>query len=159
MALGVAGLVAAIVVINVAPNNDPHGVGYVIAVGGTSFGGVAVYAGMCGLLRSIRMRFHLEREAWVTRRASYRIAPMGPNGQPALLIRADELDSEAVCSVSATVWRYRLLPQGPDVALLVAGNPHRWSVIAPTDVSVLLVARRPMLPFWSKKLRQYATAW
>jgi hypothetical protein len=55
------------------------------------------------------MRRVLAQEPWTPRIAHYRIAPFGANGQPALLFESDEKRLEAVCSVSATVWRYRQL--------------------------------------------------
>jgi hypothetical protein len=36
------------------------------------------------------------------------------------------------------------------------GSPRRWSVIAPPDLRVLLVAKRPWTPSWGRKLRDIA---
>lgn len=157
--IGCAAVIAAGVIIGTAPSENPSGVAGTLAIAGIALGGVAAGFGVGGLLRSIRMKWHLKREAWTTRRASYRIAPMGANGQPALLVKAEDHHDEAVCAVPATVWRYRRLTQGPDISLLVVGNPRRWAVIAPPDVGVLLCAKRPWVPFWGKALRRYATNW
>lgn len=98
----------------------------------------------------------LRRHPWSHRRATYRIAPPGANGQPALVLKADNDAPEAVCSVPATVWRYRELDQGSDIELLVVGNPRWWSVVAPPDLRIVLVAKRPLMPFWGRQLRKYA---
>ncbi len=154
--LGFAGLVVATVVFSTSPDADPDGAPGLVALVGISWGGLALGVGLWGLLRSLRMGYLLGREPWARRRARYRIAPLGRNGQPALLIKPDENGSEAVCSVSATVWGYRQLDEGSDIPLLVVGNPRRWSVVAPPDVRLLLVAKRPWLPLWGRKLRKYA---
>jgi hypothetical protein len=156
-ALGFTGLVVATVVIGAAPGDDPKGLGGMVALIAIVCGGQAFTVGLWTLLRSLRMSVVLKRQAWTERRATYRIAPFGGNGQPALLVKADWYGSEAVCSVSATVWRYRQLEQGDDIALLVAGDPRRWAVVSQPDVHVLLVVKRPWMPFWSRKLRRYAT--
>lgn len=158
VSFGLSGLVVATVVIGAAPDGDPKGVGGAIAFVGMGIGGVAFAAGVLGLWRSTRMRWMLHRHGWIERRAMYRIAPLGANGQPALLIKADDFGGEAVCSVPATVWRYRQLEQGRDILLLVVGNPRRWSVVAPHDQHILLVAKRPWIPLWGRQLRKYATA-
>jgi hypothetical protein len=149
-------LVAATIVIGSAPDGDPKGVAHVVALFGISLGGLAFFTGVSTLLRSLHMGALLKRTAWTERRAAYRIAPIGANGQPALVIKEDGSGGEAVCSVSATVGRYRQLEEGPDIPLLVVGDPRRWSVIAPPDLHVLLVARRPWMPFWGRKLRGIA---
>lgn len=154
--LGFGGLVAAMIVIGAARDGDPKGVAHVVALFGISWGGLAFFTGVSTLLRSLRMGALFKLTAWTERRAAYRIAPFGANGQPALVIKEDGSGGEAVCSVSATVWRYQQLEEGPDIPLLVVGNPRRWSVIAPPDLHVLLVAKRPWLPFWGRKLREYA---
>ena len=154
--LGFSGLVTATIVIGSAPAGDPKGVARVVAVFGISWGGLAFFTGMSTLLRSHRMSALFKRSAWTERRAAYRIAPIGVNGQPALVIKEDGSGGEAVCSISATAGRYQHLDQGPDIPLLVVGNPMRWSVIAPPELHVLLVAKRPWMPFWRRKLREYA---
>lgn len=151
-------MVATTIVIDSAPDGDPKGITGTVAVFGISCGGLAFGTGVWTLLRSVRMGALFKRTAWTQRRAAYRIAPIGANGQPALVIKEDGSGSEAVCSISATVWRSRQLEQGQDIEHLVAGNPKRWSVIAPPDVHVLLVAKRPWAPFWGRKLRSYAIA-
>jgi hypothetical protein len=154
--LGFSGLVMATIVIGSAPDGDPKGVANVVALLGISWGGLAFFMGMSTLVRSCRMSALFKRTAWTQRRAAYRIAPIGGNGQPALVIKEDGSGGEAVCSVSATAGRYHQLEQGPDIPLLVVGNPRRWSVIAPPELHVLLVAKRPWMPFWGRKLREYA---
>jgi hypothetical protein len=154
--LGLGGLVVATIVIGSAPDGDPKGIAYVVALFGMSWGGLAFFLGVATLLRSLRMGALFKRTAWTERRAAYRIAPIGANGQPALVIMEDGSGGESVCSVSATAGRYQQLEEGPDIPLLVAGNPRRWSVIAPPDLHVLLVAKRPRMPFWRRKLRDYA---
>lgn len=154
--VGFGALVVATVVIGAAPDGDPKGIAGAVALFGIGGGGVVLVAGASGLWRSVRMRWLLKRHPWSERRAAYRIAPLGANGQPALVIKEDSSAGEAVCSVPATVWRYRQLEQGPDIPLLVVGNPRRWSVVAPPDRHVLLVAKRPWVPFWGRKLRRYA---
>src|SRR5205823_9705605 len=89
--------------------------------------------GTLGTARGLRMRVVLARHPWVRRRCKYRIAPRGANGQPALIVRGSHGGPDAVCTVAATVWRYRRLPQG-DRDLLVCGDPRRWSVVAPDDL-------------------------
>lgn len=153
--LGFVGLVVATTVIGAAENGEPTGVGEIIALIGISWGGLAFLVGWLTLLRTTRMRWVLGRSPWIERPARYRIAPFGRNGQPALLLMADEHRPEAVCSISATVWRYRQLPEGDD-PVLVAGDP-RWAVIAPLDQRILLVAKRPVLPWWRRKLHKWAT--
>jgi hypothetical protein len=157
--LGVGGLVLATAIVGISPNDGPSGIAAGVSLGGLAAGAVALGFGVGGFLRSLRMSWHLKRASWTERKASYRIAPMGANGQPALLIKGDAQHEEAVCSVPATVWRYRKLPQGPDVRLLVVGNPRRWCVVAPPDLTILLCAKRPWVPFWGRALRRYATTW
>ena len=157
--VGFGALVVATFVIGAAPDGDPKGIAGATALFGIGGGGVVFVAGAWGMWRSVRMHWLLKllkRHPWSERRAAYRIAPFGANGQPALVIKEDSAAGEAVCSVPATVWRYRQLEQGPDIPLLVVGNPRRWSVVAPPDLHVLLVAKRPWVPFWGRKLRKYA---
>lgn len=153
--VGFLGLVIAIVVVSAAPDGDPRGVAQLIALVGTGIGGLAFVVGVGGLLRGARIRWLLSRRPWIRRRCRYRIAPLGANGQPALIIRADGERPEAVCSVSTTVRHYRKLPQG-DVDLQVCGNPRRWAVVAPPDLGVLVVVKRPLVPGWSRLLRKWA---
>ena len=155
--LGFAGLVVATVVINAAPDDDPKGLAGVVALFGMAWGGLAFIVGLWALLRSLRMSVVLKHQAWAERRAMYRIAPVGPNGQPALLVKADSYGPQAVCAVPATAWRYRQLQQGDDIELLVAGDPRRWSVVTQPDMRVLLVAKRPWVPFSERKLRRIVT--
>ena len=148
-------LTVAIVVIGASPDANPQGVAFVVGLLGMALGGLAFVVGTWGLVRGARIRWLFSRQPWTPRRCRYRIAPIGANGQPALIVRASEGEPEAVCSVSATVWHYRKLPQG-DVALLVCGNPRRWAVVAPPDLSTLLFVKRPVVPGWSRLLREIA---
>jgi hypothetical protein len=154
--LGLAGVIAATVVIGMAPDGDPKGIGETVALFGIAWGGFALAAGGVGLARSLRMGWLLRSQEWVTRRAAYRIAPFGANGQPALLVKADEHGEEAVCSIPAVVTRYRQLEQGQDIELLVVGNPRRWAVVSPPDLHILLAVKRPWVPLWGRRLRRYA---
>lgn len=157
-ALGFVSLVLAVVVVNVSPGHNPGGLAVLAAVLGFSGGGVAFAIGVGSLLRSIRMRIVLGHHPWVMRSSRYRIAAADrSNGQPALVINELEGRPEAVCSVSATVWRYRKLHQGIDQPVLVAGNPLRWAVVAPPDLGVLVVAKRPWSCWWQRRLRAIAT--
>lgn len=156
LGLGLAALIIA--AIAVQPNNgNPPAILSAVGIGGFGIGGVAVWAGGLGTLRTLRISHGMKHDGWVVRQADYRIAPIGANGQPALLVHEDSHGPEAVCSVSTTVWRYRRLPQGPDLPFLFLGNPRRWAVMAPPDRSILVVVKRPVLPFWSHFLRKYAT--
>lgn len=155
--VGVAALVVA--AIAVQPNNgNPPAALSAVGTGGFAIAVLGFAAGITGFIRSRRMKHDLGRVGWTARRADYRIAPIGANGQPALLIKADAHGPEVVCSVPTTVWRYRRLPQGSDRPLLVVGDPRRWAVVAPPDRSVLLVAKKPLVPWWARRLREYATA-
>lgn len=157
LVIGLAALVIAVIATGPGNGDPPPPLSAVFVVG-FSIGPLALVAGFTGLIRSRRMKHRLGRAAWTLRRADYRIAPMGANGQPALLIQADDHGPEVVCSVPATAWRYRQLPQGLDRPLLVVGDPRRWAIVAPPDRSILLVAKRPLVPWWSRQLRKYATA-
>lgn len=155
--LGVAALIVGVVAVQPNKGNPPAALSLVGTVGlATAL--VALIAGITGFIRARRMKHRLGRVGWTTRLASYRIAPIGANGQPALLIRADANGPEVICSLPTTARRYRRLPQGADRPLLVVGDPRRWAVVAPLDRSIVLVAKRPLVPWWSHKLRKYATA-
>lgn len=154
--IGFGALVAAVVIVDTAPDQDPKGLAGMAAIVGFAWGGLALVGGGVGFVRSLRMRWLLRRHDWVRRRAAYCIAPLGQNGQPALVIKADEHGAEAVCSVPAVVSRYRQLEQGPDIELLVVGNPRRWAVVAPPDLRILVAVKRPWMPFWGRRLRKWA---
>jgi hypothetical protein len=156
LSAGTGAILVASVAVGTAPHGNPHGVANFAALVGFGGGGVLLGMGVIGLLRSVRMRTVLGRGPWTERQSRYRIVARGAtNGQPALVIKASDTEGEAVCSVPATVWRYRRLPQG-EHGLLVAGNPQRWAVIAPPDRGVLLVAKRPWLRWWRRRLRRWA---
>ena len=152
---GATGVVIGVVVM-LRTHGDPTGLAGVVANGGIPIGGVALLTGSIGLWRSWRAKRLLGRQPWLRRHAAYRIARGGRNGQPALVVHADAHGDEAVCSIPATVWRYRRMPQGAHIAILVAGNPRRWSVVAPPDAAVLLIAKRPWVPLWRWQLRRLA---
>jgi len=157
-ALGFVGLVLAVVVVNASPGHNPKGWAVAAAWVGFGAGSFAFALGVGSLFRSIRMRVVLGHHPWVTRSSDYRIAAEDrSNGQPALVIKESEGRPEAVCSVSATVWRYRKLHQGVDQPVLVAGNPLRWAVVAPPDLGVLVVAKQPWSRWWQRRLREIAT--
>jgi hypothetical protein len=156
---GVAGLVAGIVLLT-APLGDP-GEGFVAGAAFTFgslalvLGGLVLMFGGGGLVRAVHAGRVLRSLPWTHRRASYRIEAVG-RGQPAMLIKPDDQHEEAVCSVFGGT---RELPQGPDVPVLLAGDPRKWSVVTSPDRSILVVAKRPLLPLWGKLLRRYATTW
>jgi hypothetical protein len=152
---GIGGWIIAFVAVQPNNGNPPAPLSF-IAVVGFSGGLVVMVMGLTGVIRSRRFRFRLNRHEWVTRRADYRIAAFGANGQPALLIRADSVGPEVVCAVPMSTYRYHRLPEGRDQPLLVVGDPRRWAVIAPTDRSVLLLARQPLLRFWARRVKRYA---
>lgn len=155
---GVAGIVLGTVLVDTAPGGNPQPLVAVVAECGFAFGFVFLCLGLGGLFHCSRVKRLLSRQPWVLRRASYRIAPGGANGQPALLVWRDDDHPEAVCSVSTTARRYRQLPRGPNEPLLIAGDPQRWAVAAPPDFRVLLVVKHPVIPRWSRRLRKIATA-
>ena len=157
LGIGVAALIVGSVAVQPNHGRPPAALSLVGLVSFTT-ALLALSGGITGCARARRMKHRLGRVGWTARCADYRIAPIGANGQPALLIQADAHGPEVVCSVSTTVRRYRRLPQGADRPLLVVGDPRRWAVVAPPDRSIVLVVKRPLLPWWARKLRKYATA-
>jgi hypothetical protein len=133
----------------------PEGIASVVAQIGVFGGGALVVFGAGTFIRSLHMARILGAGPWLSRQARYRIHQVGANGQPALLVGPDEFGPEAVCSVSAAVWRYRRLPQG-SAALLVAGDPGRWAIVTSSDRAVLIVVKRPLLRWWARRLRRCA---
>jgi len=131
------------------PADVVAGAGFVVAA-------LFLPMGFVGLYRATRMRSVLSREPWVERRCCYRIAAIGRNGQPALLVEADSAGPEAVCSIPATNMRYTKLPRTSHGPLLLAGDPKRWAVVAASDMRVLLVAKRPLFRWWERRLRGWA---
>ena len=151
--LGVGGLLVATVVVS-ATNGNPSGIAKVVALIGF-FGGVApLYCGTSGGVRSWRIRRLLARHSWQTRPAVYRIAPIGANGQPALLVARDDSHPETVFSVPTTVWRYRRLHTGVDGNLDIVWGGPRWAVVAPPDHTVVILVKKPWLPFQRTILRR-----
>jgi hypothetical protein len=92
---GLAAIVVATVVVAIA-HGEPNGIANAVALLGLGGGVVPLCAGLIGLERSARARRLLERCPWQTRRAHYRIAPMGANGQPALVVDGDSAQLESV---------------------------------------------------------------
>jgi hypothetical protein len=155
LGVGIAAWIIATVAVQPNNGNPPAPLSFIGVVGFGS-GLVLVVMGLIGVIRSRRFRFRSKRHGWTTRRADYRIAPIGANGQPALVIRADSIGPEVVCAIPMSTYRYHRLPEGKDQPLLVVGDLRRWAVVAPTDRSVLLLARRPLLPVWARRLKRYA---
>ena len=81
---GFVGFIVGGAAVNSSPSGDPKGIAGLIALVGISWGGLATGVGVWTLLRSLRMAYVMRRHPWVTRTATYLIAPFGANGQPAL---------------------------------------------------------------------------
>ena len=154
----VCGLVALVIgaVVVLGADGNPQGVANAVALGCLGLGAVACCVGLVGIVRAVRARRLLARAPWVVRTCWYRIAPIGGNGQPALLIEADDHGPESVCSVSATALRFRRLPQGPHQPMLVGGDPLRWAVVAAVNPRVVIIIKRPWIPWWRRRLRRWA---
>jgi hypothetical protein len=107
--------------------------------------GIFVMAlGIGGLTRNAKIERLLKSQVWVNRRADYRVAYSSTtNGEPALRIYPDEYGPEAIYSIPTTVSRYRSLPQGANLPVLVIKTPSGGAIVAPPDRSVVLFARRP----------------
>lgn len=121
------------------------------------FGWMAIAVGVWTQVRTLRIRSLFGREGWVERLCRFRVAPGGANGQPALFLPASDGRDEAVLGVSTTKNRWpALVPcDGSDVWLV--GNPQHWVVVAPPGPGELIIAKRPFLGWWRRKLRTIAT--
>ena len=60
-------------------------------------------------MRIDRIRRLAERDGWRRRSAHFRVAPGAGNGQPGLVLDADDVEAEAVLSLSTTVYRWGAL--------------------------------------------------
>jgi hypothetical protein len=121
------------------------------------FVGVLVaLAGVTGTWKCWRARRLLRRHAWVPTCATYRIAMKGRgNGQPALMLHGrDDAGDDEVLSIAAMAYRYRRLTEVRREDVLAVRARHGWSVIAPLDRSVVVIAKRPRWPFQTAFLRR-----
>ena len=118
-------------------------------------GGFATVVGVGLSGRSLRIARLLARRTMVLRHCSYRIAPRGGNGQPALLVHANATADEAVCSVSAFVGKYRRIEQG-DYDMRIVGDPTRWAVLINGPTDELVVIKRPWNRMWGRALKKHA---
>lgn len=127
-------------------------------VGGAAgvVGAVAFAFGAVGFVRVARVRRLASKDGWRQRSALFRMVGRG-NGQPALLLAADDHEPEAVVSVSTTVFRWNALAGVQ--TLWVTGDPlSRFAAVATPGFEHVIVVKRPLLPWWRGRLRQIATS-
>jgi hypothetical protein len=120
-------------------------------------GGIGA-AGLIGLLslgRSIRIEALLSTSPWRKRRYRVYVDRMG-NHRPSLVLLAEEGRPEAVLLVSALRWRVGEMEERNGGDILVAGNPLERVILRLPKSEVLLVARRPRIPWWREKMRTWA---
>ena len=153
--VGFAAVVGATVVVDIA-NGEPKGIANAVALLGLGGGVVPLCGGLIGLERCARARRLLKRRPWETRLAHYRIAPIGANGQPALVVDGGSAQPEGVFALPTTVWRYRRLRTGTDGSLLFAAGGRRWALVAPPDRSIVIFVKKPLIPWWRNVLRRIA---
>jgi hypothetical protein len=109
-----------------------------------------------GSLRVTRARRILSRHPWHPRAARYAIAAVGHNRQPALVLSEDDSNPEVVLSLSTTVFRYGRLNTGTNGVVLVVFGGRRWAFAAPPDRSIIVVVKKPRIPWWRNRLRRIA---
>jgi hypothetical protein len=127
------------------------GIGGVIGV----FGAMGFTFGGVGLVRVVRVRRISRVSGWRQRKAQFRVVG-GGNGQPGLLLEADESEPEAVLGVATTVFRWNAL--AGKKTLWVTGDPlTRFAAVATPDFAHVIVVKRPLLPWWRRRLRRIAT--
>jgi hypothetical protein len=78
------------------------------------------------------------------------------NHRPSLVLLAEEGHPEAVLLVSALRCRVGELEEHNGGEILVAGNPLERVILRLPESEVLLVARRPRIPWWREKMRAWA---
>lgn len=118
--------------------------------------------GVSGTWKTWRARRLLRHVPWASMPATYRISPIGGgngNGWPVLVLHeAASSGDDDLLAVAATVFRYRRLPESVREPHLVARARHGWSVVAPLDRSVVVIAKRPRFPGHGVLLRRALNA-
>ena len=134
-------------------------VGLTVRAGGAltrlpvTFGITGLGLGLGGIIRTVRVARLIDRHGWRERSALFRVAPVGGNGQPALLLRACEKEPEVVLSVATTAFRWGAL-NGHD-QLWVTGDPlSRFAAVATPDWQHIVVVKRPATARWTRRLRR-----